>query len=770
MRERRVIAVEGTVQGVGYRPFVHRLATAHTLSGFVRNDAGGVFIDVEGEPRRLHEFCRSLASAPPPLARVTRLRVATAPPLRHDGFRIVPSELAASATAAEWTVVPADTATCERCRSELFDPHDRRFGHPFITCTDCGPRFTIVTGTPFDRQRTTMAHFAPCARCRQEYDDPADRRFHAESISCRDCGPVLVARDPASDGPVSRGDDALDRAAAALLSGEIVALQALGGFHLACDATDGAAVARLRARKHRPTRPFAVMVASAEEAGALGELSCEERELLGSPARPVLLLRRRSRGPVAEGVAPGGDLLGLMLPSTPVHHLLLARCARPLVMTSGNPTGEPVVTDSARAAAELGGIADLLLVHDRPIAARCDDSVVRVIAGAGRLLRRARGHVPDTVPLGVGVPRPILAFGAHLKNTVCLAHGTAARLSAHVGDLDTPGARVALREAVEGVLRLAGVRPQAVAHDLHPDYASTTAARDYAHEHGIARRVAVQHHHAHVAACVAEHGVRDPVIGVVFDGAGLGSDGAIWGGEFLVARGAEFSRHGHLAYVPLPGGDAAARRPWRSAAAHLAGAGVDARTVDALRPAAVGEHEWSAVRHLVQRGAHSPPTSSVGRLFDAVASLLDLCQEATFEGEAAIALEAAAARGGAEGYAVALCGESPWTVDAGAIVRGVVADVARSRDRGEISAAFHMSLRDAIVAGCERVREHTGLESVVLTGGVFANALLTDSAQSTLVAHGFRVLLPRRVPCNDGGLALGQAWVAAHALQEAPCA
>ena len=763
MLARRVIAVEGVVQGVGFRPYVHRLAVAHHLRGFVRNDAGGVYIDVEGDGARIDDFCRILPLAPPPLASIARVNATPAPPQSYDIFRIAASDAAAANEAR--APVPPDAPTCDACVADLFDPANRRFGYAFTTCTDCGPRFTVVQDTPYDRERTTMSQFALCARCQREYADPGDRRFHAESISCPDCGPHLSARD-ATGGQVSLpGDEAIDSAVTCLKSGGIVALKALGGFHLACDATDAAAVQRLRERKHRPAKPFAVMVRDAGAAALLCELTAAHHSALTSSARPVVLVARREVSAVAASVAPGTGTLGVMLPSTPLHHLLLARADVPLVMTSGNRGGDPVVTHDAGAFAQLGDIADLFVTHDRGIAVRCDDSVVQVAAGAVRTVRRSRGYAPGSMTLPFAVRTPVLAFGGHFKNTVCVAHGTRAHLSAHVGELDSVSGREAIRAAIECTVRLAGTRPMAIAHDLHPDYTSTRVAEDFADEQCIAQRVGVQHHHAHVAACVAEYGLGEPVIGVVFDGAGLGSDDAIWGGEFLVVNGARFTRAGHLGYVPLPGGDAAARRPWACAAAHVAGVNARARA-STTRPAVVAADEWNLVQQLVGRAGHTPRTSSVGRLFDAVASLAGLCHVASYEGEGAVALEAAAGSLAVSRYSVTFTGGATWTANPASIIEGVLSDLERGRSHAEVAAAFHGAVRDLVVLGCERIREDTGIEDVVLTGGVFMNALLLDSARQTLLQRRFRVFIPRLVPCNDGGLSLGQAYVAACALRE----
>lgn len=768
MLERRLISVDGVVQGVGFRPYVHRLAEAHRLHGFVRNDATGVVIDVQGEASGVAEFCRLLPLDPPALATIATVRMQVGVPRAHDGFAIALSDVSGREVSAGG--VPADAATCDACLEELFDPENRRYLHPFITCTDCGPRLTIVRETPYDRVRTTMARFTMCADCAREYSDPTDRRYHAESIACGNCGPRLTAIGTLHDDWPAGEPSALSAAAQVIQHSGIVAIKALGGFHLACDGTDDAAVARLRARKNRPAKPFAVMVKDRAEAERICWVSATERKALASAARPIVLLARRAEAHVSAGIAPESDTLGVMLPSTPLHHLLLAAVGRPLVMTSGNRGGEPVAIDDASAAVALNGIADLVLTHDRAIVVRCDDSVVRVSNGALTQVRRSRGYVPAGIALPFDVPAPVLAVGGHLKNTVCVANGRTAQLSPHVGDLDTASSREAFRAAVEQTLQRAAARPTVIAHDLHPDYASTTLAQQLAAELDVVQRIPVQHHHAHVAACMAEFGIDEPVIGVAFDGAGLGSDGAIWGGEFMMVRGAAFTRCGHLAYVPLPGGDAAARKPWRSAVAHLASSTLDAGLIHAMRPSVVQEQEWQLVHRVVTRAGTTPHTSSVGRLFDAVASILGLCHEASYEGEAAMQLERLANGAVTSRYTVAIDDATCWTTSPSGIIEGVMDDVARGRPRREVAAAFHGAMRDLITLGCERIRHASGLCTIVLTGGVFANVLLAEAARDTLVARGFRVLLPQRVPCNDGGLSLGQAYVAACALREETCA
>ncbi|MFN2431846.1 MAG: carbamoyltransferase HypF [Gemmatimonadota bacterium] len=753
--ERRLVSVEGSVQGVGFRPFVYGLARRLNLHGLVRNDSAGVLIDVEGTPPALDDFLQLLTSAPPPLAAIDRIRSEPAPARAYPGFSIAPSENGVRRVAQ----AAPDAATCPACLRELFDPADRRFRYPFLNCTDCGPRLTIVRALPYDRGRTTMAGFAMCAACCREYEDPRDRRFHAQPTACPDCGPTLALRAPGRyRGTISAGEEALAGAVDALREGRIVAVKGLGGYHLACDATSGAAVRRLRERKRREAKPLALMVADLAAARPLCRIAPREAELLESVQRPIVLVAKRSSGTVACEVAPDSRELGIMLPYTPLHHLLLAALDRPLVMTSGNRSDEPIAFEDAEALERLEEIADLFLTHDRPIATRCDDSVVRVVRGERSFVRRSRGFAPRPIPLAVRLRVPVLGVGGHLKNTFCLARERSAFLSHHVGDLENLEAYRALREALEVYGRLLDLRPEVVAHDLHPEYLSTKLAGELP----ASERVAVQHHHAHVASCVAEHGVGEPVLGVAFDGAGLGTDGAIWGGEFLLVEGVRWQRLAHLAYVPLPGVDAAARQPWRMAAAHVWSAcGGNLDRLPAVVRDAVEVGRLALVEQMLVSGLHSPPTSSVGRLFDAVASLLGLCHVARFEGEAALRLEAAADRHATRSYAFDVR-ETPegWIADPGALIRGVVADVGAGRPAAEIAGAFHNALSELVLDVARRVRARTGVRRVALTGGVFQNALLAERTAVRLERGGFEALLHRRVPCNDGGLALGQAYVA----------
>lgn len=747
--ERHVIAVEGIVQGVGFRPFVYREATARALRGFVRNDPAGVLIDVEGSPAALEDFLCALTQSPPPLARVLDVHRRSAPPCAYREFIIAPSDGPVDPAVP----VAADVATCEACLAELFDPADRRYRYPFINCTHCGPRYTIVEGVPYDRPRTTMAGFEMCRDCRAEYQNPRDRRFHAQPIACAACGPRLRFRAPAARDVT--GHDAVCAAAAVLATGGIVAVKGLGGYHLACDASNGSAVAALRKRKHREAKPLAVMAADLDGARRLGDVDSIAAGLLRSPARPIVLLPRRADAPIAAEVAPGVNSIGVMLPYTPLHHLLLREAGRPLVLTSGNRADEPIATDDADAHTRLADIADGFLLHDRPIASRADDSVIRVVAGGPTPLRRSRGHAPAAIYLSRATAAPVLGAGGHLKNTFCLVRGRQALLSPHIGDLDHPDACAAWRGSLAHYVRIFGVEPAMVAHDLHPDYAATRLAQALPAE----RRIAVQHHHAHHASLLAEHGVDGPMIGVAFDGTGLGADGTIWGGEFLVGDVRGVERMAHLAPVPLPGGDAAARRPDRMAVAHLRAAfGPDVPAIPAL--ATLPGAERRLLESMLERGVHSPLTTSVGRLFDAVAAIAGLRAESRFEGEAAMALEAVADPAAPDRYGFHVLDGDIAVLDPTPVIRAVAEDAVAGLAPALIAGAFHRALAEAVVLVAERLRERTGIALAGLTGGVFQNALLTGLVADGLRTAGFEVLLHRAVPCNDGGLSLGQAWVA----------
>lgn len=762
--ERRRISVSGICQGVGFRPFVYRLAERWDLRGWVRNDSTGVTIEVEGASSALDRFTRALERDAPPLAEVGGIRAEALEPTDEVGFRIESSGRDGGAR----TLISPDVATCDDCLQELADPADRRYGYPFLNCTHCGPRFTITRQVPYDRPRTTMAGFELCEACRAEYEDPTDRRFHAQPTACPACGPRLRLLD-AGGREVAMGEgegttDPLAGAVECLRAGATLAVKGLGGYHLACDARSAAAVGRLRERKGRPARPFALMVRDLDAARTLCRVGSAEADVLTSIRRPIVLLRRREGAKLARGVAPGLRHLGLMLPYTPLHHLLMEAFADPLVLTSGNRSEEPIAYRDEEALRRLEGLVDGFLAHDRPIHVPCDDSVVRVVAGGVQPVRRSRGWAPRPVRVGRPAPLPVLAVGGHLKNTFCLLREDRAFLSQHVGTLESWASYRALRDGIAHFRGLFDVDPTVVAHDLHPDYLSTKLAVEMAGEEAL-ETVAIQHHHAHVAACLAEHREPGPVIGVAFDGTGYGADGAVWGGEFLVAELAGFERRGHLAYRRLPGGDAAVREPWRMALSHLDGASEGAADEIPLR----FERELDPARRrpvlqMIRGGAASPLTSSVGRLFDGAAALVGLRSVADFEAQAAMELEAAADPGEEGSYPAALIdgGEGePWRWDPGPLVLALADDVAAGIPPCTTSARFHNAVRDAVRAGCGRIREETGLETVALTGGVFQNVLLTERTAASLEEEGFRVLLHRAVPPNDGGLALGQAAAAA---------
>jgi hydrogenase maturation protein HypF len=767
--ERRLVRVTGVVQGVGFRPFVYGLAASLSLSGSVLNDAAGVLADVQGDAVDVEAFCARVRADAPPLADVASVTWEQAEPLPRSGFTIE-----GSAAGEGRTLVPADVATCPDCLRELADPADRRYRHPFVTCTGCGPRFTIVTGLPYDRPATTMAGFPLCPRCAAEYADPADRRFHAQPVACHDCGPVLELVEPGS--PARRREDALSAARALLAAGGVVAVKGVGGYHLACDAGDPAAVARLRARKQRGDKPFAVLVRDVAAARELCHVDDAEAALLASPRRPVVLLRRLAAagaaGAVADAVAPGNPDLGVMLPPTGLHHLLLGLPGDPpgpqvLVLTSGNLSSEPIVTDDAEALSRLAGIADAWLRHDRPIHVPCDDSVSRVVDGEELPVRRSRGYAPLPVALPVDTA-PVLAVGGDLKNTFCLAEGGLAWLSAHVGDMDDLATQTAFERAVAHLGALTGVSPRALVADRHPAYRSTRWAERAASSRGLPLTL-VQHHHAHVASVMAEHGLPagSRVVGVAFDGTGYGDDGTVWGGEVLVAGYDGFERAAHLSTVPLPGGDSAVQRPYRMALAHLHAAGVG---WDAGLPCvdACPDDERAVLAHQVRTGLACVPTSSAGRLFDAVASLAGVRQEVTFEAQAATALEAGAVRAlsadepDAVAYPLPLlaAGDGPAVLDCGVLVRAVAADVRAGVPADVVALRFHRGLATGAVEAARTAAVAAGLRTVALSGGVFCNATLLSLVTAGLRAAGLEVLRHRRVPPNDGGLALGQVAVA----------
>lgn len=745
----RRIEVRGIVQGVGFRPWIWRLARENGIAGRVSNDSRGVTIEAFGADRDLETFLRSLRAAPPPAAEIRELECHPIPLEPSREFVIVESRQ----TAGLQVSIPPDLATCDECVAEIFDPENRRYRYAFTNCTNCGPRFTISRSVPYDRATTTMVPFRMCELCRAEYENPADRRFHAQPNACPACGPALETL--AAEGESIRHGDPISRAGEALRAAAIVAVKGLGGFHLACDATSSGAVSRLRLRKRREEKPFAIMVRGLAEAEAVARLSAEERRLLSSPERPIVLVRRRDEAGLAAEVSPGGPLLGVMLPYTPLHHLLLSEAGRPLVMTSGNRCDEPIARSNAEAVARLEGIADEFLVHDRQIESRCDDSVVRVVAGGPVLLRRSRGWVPRPVPVAVPFDEPVLACGGHLKNTFCIGLGAAAYLGPHIGDLENMETLAAFEEAIDRLERFLGVKPELVAHDLHPEYVSTAYARGRS-----GRKVAVQHHHAHVVSAMAEHGLGGPVLGVAYDGTGYGTDGTAWGGELLVSTFERYERVASFRPVALAGGEAAIREPWRIALALLDDAFPEGPPLERFPLfAGVERRVRDLVRQMVRDRVCTPLARGAGRYFDGFGALFLSRPFARHEGQVALAWNVAADEAERRSYPLAMdLAAAPPELDLRPALRAATADFLSGVSAGSISGRFHNTLADATGALVSLVAEQSGDLPVVLTGGCFQNALLAERVLENLPAR--RVLLHRRVPPGDGGLALGQAVVA----------
>jgi hydrogenase maturation protein HypF len=780
----RSLIVEGVVQGVGFRPFVWRLATELGLSGRVRNAAGRVEIDATGMGAALDAFARRLRTDAPPRARVERVTARALDPGAEPGLAGTFVIEASRSAAASDRLFPPDIATCDECLAEVGDPADRRYRYPFTNCTNCGPRATIIDELPYDRAQTTMRAFPLCEACAAEYADPGNRRFHAEPVACPRCGPRLAYRRTEAPAPEAHEEAALAAAAADLRAGRIVAVKGLGGYHLACDATDPVAVARLRDRKRRWAKPLAVMVRDLAAARALCHVTAMEAALLAGPARPIVLLvaRRRGTPALAPSVAAGNRRLGIFLPYTPLHHLLLEAVGRPLVLTSGNLSDEPLATDDADAATRLAGLADSFLTHDREIRARYDDSVTRVVAGRESLVRRARGHAPEALSLPVSAPRPILAVGAELKHTFTLARGARAHVAPHNGDLEDLATHRAFTDGLAHLSRLLALEPEVVAHDRHPEYLSTK----YALAHFSAeRRIAVQHHHAHVASCAAEHGITSPFIGVAYDGLGMGDDGTLWGGEILVADLVGYRRVARFGRAPLPGGALAVKRPYRMALGYLlgaealgdgAGAGVAGARgregdLSAQLLARLDPREVAVVRTQVARGLNAPLASSAGRLFDAAASLLGLRDVAEYEAQAAIDLEIAAGDRAAAPLPYALVRDGDLLVyDPRPTLAALLAGRAAGRPVGALAAAFHETIAEMTRELCGDATTSTGIRTVCLSGGVFQNRRLATTLLQRLAGDGFEVFINRRVPVNDGGISYGQAAIAAATMAAAQAA
>ena len=759
MAIRAQVVVRGIVQGVGFRPFVYRLAQEHQLSGWVLNSTQGVVIEVEGPRQRIDGFITGLKASPPPQAVIERVETNLLPPVGYSSFIVE-----ASREGDEFVLISPDICICADCLNELQNSQDRRWAYPFINCTNCGPRFTIISDIPYDRPKTTMSAFTMCPRCDEEYHNPADRRFHAQPNACPLCGPRLeLAMNGARPAEAPLRREPIEGVRRLLAEGAIVAVKGLGGFHLACDATNAGAVATLRERKQRVDKPFAVMSLDVDTVRRYCQVSEGEAQLLESPARPIVLLRRKPGSPIAAQVAPANNNLGVMLPYTPLHYLMLGDGATPaplaLVMTSGNMSEEPIAIGNQEALERLSPLADYFLLHDRDIYVRCDDSVTRLFRGREAMLRRSRGYAPFPIRLNLEL-KEILACGAELKNTFCLTKGTYAFLSQHIGDMENYETFASYQASVEHFQRLFRVNPQAVAYDLHPDYLATRYALELAEAQGL-RRVPVQHHHAHVVSCMAENGVDAEVIGVALDGTGYGTDGHIWGGEFLLADCRRFRRLGHLKYVPLPGGDVATKRPYRMAVSHLLSAlGEEALDLPLELWAQIGEAELALVRRMMAAKVNCPLTSSCGRLFDAVSALLGVRGVVNYEGQAAIELEMLAAEGVDEAYDWSRPSSYPIIIDPAPVLRGVVSDLRRGVDRAVISAKFHNTIADIIVGVSRAARERTGINRVALSGGVFQNMYLLGRTLDGLERQGFEALIHHQVPANDGGIALGQAVIA----------
>ena len=793
------IVVKGVVQGVGFRPFIYRLAKEHRLNGWVLNSTEGVVIEVEGDKESVEAFIADIAPKAPPLAVIEKVDATFLPPVGYSSFVIQPSQEDEEGL----VLVSPDIATCPDCLRELFDPHDRRYRYPFINCTNCGPRFTIIEGVPYDRPRTTMKAFAMCESCEAEYHDPANRRFHAQPNACPACGPRVwlekskgigdkgygLRVNPLTPNPLIPNpstDEAIERARELLAAGYIVAVKGLGGFHLACDATNDEAVRRLRERKGRVDKPFALMSPDIEAVERYCYLSEGERQLLLSPQRPIVLLRERPDSPISKLVAPRNNYLGVMLPYTPLHYLLLSDGEDPshpapspfspnpfplaLVMTSGNMSEEPIVTDNEEARRRLSRLADYFLMHNRPIHIRCDDSVTRLFEGREFIIRRSRGYAPFPVRLPFQL-KEILACGAELKNTFCLTKDTYAFLSQHIGDMENLETLRSYETSIEHFKRLFRIEPRIIACDMHPDYLSTKYAQQEAKGKGqeadVKTLVAVQHHHAHIASCMAENGLEGRVIGVAFDGTGYGEDGRIWGGEFLVCDYAEYQRVAHLAYVPLPGGEVAIRRPYRMALSHLHHA-YGSLDLDLPLLRRMDPIELRVIEHQIETGLNSPLTSSMGRLFDAVSALIGVRDVINYEAQAAIELEMMAAEDVEEGYTFSLppipsplsSAPYPLILDPAPVIRAIVADLRAGVEASVISARFHNGVAGMIAAVCKVIREREGLNRVVLSGGVFQNVYLLSRALKRLREEDFEVFIHHQVPTNDGGVSLGQALVA----------
>jgi hydrogenase maturation protein HypF len=754
------ILLKGAVQGMGFRPFVHRLASSLNLKGFVHNSSEGLVIEIEGKEENIKEFLEILRCSPPPYAIFESITISYLPPIGYKDFRIVKSE---EGEVGILFPLP-DIATCKACLEETFSPNERRYLYPFTNCTNCGPRFTIIRSLPYDRERTSMRKFKMCEDCREEYEGINDRRYHAQPIACPECGPHIWLE--INGRRIYK--DAIDEAVRLIKEGKIVAIKGLGGFHLACNALDESAVKRLRERKNRPFKPFAVMVEDIQTACAYAFISPKEEDLLLSHQAPILLLKKKQPFKMAPSVAPNNKNIGIFLPYTPLHHILLRKSQLPLIMTSGNLSDNPICATNEEARQDLGSIADAFLFHNRDIVARCDDSVLMVVDEEPRMIRRSRGYVPLPIPIPIN-GEDVLACGGDLKNTFCLCKDQWAFLSQHIGDLESVKGYRVYQNAIRHLSQLLNIKPKLVAYDLHPSYHSSI----YAHSFNLPK-MGVQHHHAHIASCMAENGIspEERVIGVAWDGTGYGTDGRIWGGEIMLATYKGFQRLAHLLYVPLPGGEMAVKEPWRMSISYLILAGEEESLADFRKLpeefaeflSQVGERKVDTIRQMVKKGINSPLASSVGRLFDAVSSLLGICQHNTYEGQSACELEAIS-EDCEDFYQFELKGDNPIIINPMPIIKGILEDLRNGQSKEYIASRFHRSLVEMLVRICHIIRQRYGIEKVALSGGVFQNAWLLSESLKRLREEGFIPLAHSKVPTNDGGIALGQATIA-RALME----
>jgi hydrogenase maturation protein HypF len=749
------IRVRGVVQGVGFRPFVYRLAHQYNLGGWVRNTSGSVDIEVEGAEKAVKNFLTDLKDKAPPMARIESVKASFHPPKGYTGFQIEPS----LSQEGQYQLVSPDIATCPDCQEEIFSPDDRRFGYPFTNCTNCGPRFTIIEDIPYDRPKTTMRKFRMCPRCQREYDDPLDRRFHAQPNACPDCGPALELVD--SDGKLVEVDNTIKKASDLLKEGKIMAVKGLGGFQLACDATSQEVVNILRDRKRRPSKPLAVMMATLKDIEKHCLISPEEKKLLESPQCPIVLLKWKQSSGIAKAVAPNLKYLGVMLPYTPLHHLLLKKAGLPLVMTSGNLSEEPIAKDNDEALRRLKGIADYFLWHNRDIYARYDDSVYMVEGGQPIALRRARGYAPYPIFLPFKA-KQILACGAEDKNTFCLTRDEHAFVSQHIGDMENEETLEHFENTINLYKKLFRIEPEIIAYDMHPDYLATKYALEAGASSSL-KLVPVQHHHAHIAGCLAENGVKERVIGVAFDGTGYGADGTIWGGEFLLADCKDFKRVGHFEYMPLPGGAAAIKKPYRLALSYLYTLLGEDFSLDGLPLAGLDPAETEIIKRQLKRKINSPLASSAGRLFDAVSALAGVRGEIDYEAQAAIELEMVAPNeiDKAEAYPFSIEDDGGMrVVKLKELMKAVVDDIRSKVPTPVVSLKFHYTLAGIVTEMCKLIADDSKIKRVALSGGVFQNRLLSKLASAALKREGFEVLTHRLVPANDGGISLGQAVVA----------